>query len=90
MSYVLSGDADNVTTPLAATISGMANNGSGAIRVLTAAPHHYATGDFVHIVTITTVIDTYYSITVIDANHFDLVGSTFTGTGTGTGTGTTD
>jgi hypothetical protein len=86
VSLVVSGNAGNVTTPLAATIIGMADNGSGVIRVQTSAPHLFATGDYVHIVTITTVINTYFSITVIDATHFDLDGSTYTGTGTGTAT----
>lgn len=86
MSIIMSGDPSNITTPLVATIVGMSDNGSGEIRVLTSAPHLFATDDYVHIQTSTTVIDTYYPITVIDATHFDLVGSTYTGTGTGTAT----
>lgn len=84
MSLVLSGNAAHVNVALAATIVGMADNGSGVIRVQTSAAHHFASDDYVHITTITTVIDDYFSITVIDATHFDLVGSTYTGTGTGT------
>ncbi len=85
MSLVLTGDASHVSTPLTATIVGMAS-AAGLIRVQTSAPHHFGSGDYVHIVTITTVIDTYYVIDVIDSTHFDLVGSTWTGTGTGTAT----
>lgn len=84
MSLVLSGNAAHVTTPLLATIIGMANNGSGLIRVQTSAAHHYATDDYVSIITTGTVINTYFVITIIDATHFDLVGSAYTGTGTGT------
>ena len=39
MSDVLTGDLTHVTAPLSATVSALTNNGSGAIRVLTAAPH---------------------------------------------------
>ena len=85
MSLVLSGNAGNVSTPLTATIIGMAS-AAGLIRVQTSAPHHFATNDYVHIQTITTVIDAYFPITVIDTTHFDLVGSAWTGTGTGTAT----
>lgn len=86
MSLVISGDASHITSPLAATIVGLADNGSGAVRAQTSAPHLFASGDYVHVVTITTVIDAYFVIDVIDATHFDLVGSTYVGTGTGTAT----
>src|SRR5215471_2694056 len=81
----MSGDPSHISTPLTATIVGMAS-AAGLIRVQTSAPHHFASGDYVHIQTITTVIDAYYVITVIDTTHFDLVGSAWTGTGTGTAT----
>jgi hypothetical protein len=79
MSTVLNGNAANITTPLASTVIGLANNGSGAYRVQTSAPHHYATNDTVGIKT--TGVTGAFAITVIDATHFDLVGSTF-GSGT--------
>jgi hypothetical protein len=61
------------------TITGAANNGSGLVRI-TATSHGYITGDVVSIlgVTGTTEANAFWPITVITANTFDLVGSTFT------------
>lgn len=60
------------------TITNAANNGSGKIRI-TSAGHLFSTGDAVFIegVTGTTEANGNWTITVIDANNFDLVGSTF-------------
>lgn len=61
------------------TVSGTANNGSGLIR-MTVTSHGFSTGDSVAIyqVTGTTEANGQWIITNIDANHFDLQGSTFT------------
>lgn len=61
-----------------AAVTGAANNGSGLIRI-TATSHGYSTGNTVHIgyVTGTTEANGVWTVTVIDANTFDLQGSTF-------------
>lgn len=82
MSLILTGDPTHVTTPLTATITALANNGSGAVRVTTGAPHLFGSQDSV-IVT-TPVLTGQFTITAIDSTHFDLQGSTFTSTSTGT------
>jgi hypothetical protein len=67
------------TAATTATITGAANNGSGLIRI-TATAHGFSTNDVVTIsgVTGTTEANGAWVITSIDANHFDLVASTFT------------
>ena len=63
------------------TVTGAANNGSGLIRITTSATsHNLNTGDHVTISGIvgTTEANAGWTITVITANTFDLVGSTFT------------
>jgi hypothetical protein len=82
MSLVIAGNQANITTPLSATVTALANNGSGAIRVTTLASHFFGNGDTVFINATPAV--GYFTITVIDPQHFDLVGSTFTSTGSGT------
>ena len=82
MSDVLTGDLTHVTSPLSATVSALTNNGSGAIRVLTAAPHLYGTGDLV--VMDAGAVQGPFQITVIDSDHFDLNGSTYTASYSGT------
>lgn len=84
MATTLNGNPANVTTPLPAVITALANNGSGAIRVTTLAAHLFGPGDTVKI--ITGVLVASYPITIIDATHFDLVGSAFTATSTGIAT----
>lgn len=84
MSLVLTGNPANITTPLQATITALADNGSGAIRATTSTPHFFGTND--HVIMVTTVVTGTFEITVIDSTHFDLVGSTYTATGTGTAT----
>ena len=81
---ILSGDASHVTAPLGATISALANNGSGAVRATTSAPHLFATADVVQVDT--PIIAGTFTITVIDATHFDLVGSTYSSTAVGIAT----
>ena len=84
MSDVLTGNAGNITTPIGATVSALTNNGSGAIRVQTAAPHLYGSGDLVQIAA--GPVQGEYAITVIDSTHYDLDGSTYTASYTGTST----
>jgi hypothetical protein len=65
---------------LKATITGAANNGSGLIRI-TATAHGFSTGQHVDITGIVGTVEAnaaHWLITVITANTFDLVGSTFT------------
>jgi hypothetical protein len=81
MSIVLNGNLANVTTPLTATVTGLANNGSGLVRVATSAPHLFGPTDTVSLRTTST--SGTFTIAVIDGTHFDLVGSTYTATGTG-------
>jgi Ubiquitin-activating enzyme E1 FCCH domain len=60
-------------------ITGAANNGSGLIRI-TAPMHSFSTGNVVDISGVlgtTEANKTGWTITVIDVNTFDLVGSTF-------------
>ena len=66
--------------------SAVANNGSGAIRV-TSNGHGYATNDYVYIKEVGGVPNANgaWQITVIDANNFDLNGSTFAGSYTSGG-----
>jgi hypothetical protein len=73
-----------VQTEAAKSVVSVANNGSGLIRFEVTA-HGYISGD---------TVDAFYPgvaddegswpITVIDANHFDLIGSTFSGALSGT------
>jgi hypothetical protein len=79
---ILTGNPSNITTSLSATITALANNGSGAVRATTSAPHLFGNGDTCLI--FAGPITGEWAITVIDSTHFDLVGSTFTSTATGT------
>jgi hypothetical protein len=67
-------------------ISAVANNGGGAVRI-TRAAHGFATNDVVTVADVSGVpgANGTFTITVIDANSFDLVGSTFTGAYLNTG-----
>lgn len=60
-------------------ITNCADNGSGLIRV-TCAGHGYVTGEYVRIYGVTGTVEAngIWAITRIDANNFDLIGSTFT------------
>lgn len=71
------------------TITGAANNGSGLIRI-TAASHGYATGDRIAVYGVvgTTEANGAWTVTVINANTFDLQGSTFTNAYVSGGTST--
>jgi hypothetical protein len=64
---------------LPTTITAMANNGAGLIRV-TSAGHGYSSGDFIQLSTTLGTVEANgtWKITVIDANNYDLNLSTFT------------
>lgn len=70
-------------------ITNVANNGSGLFRV-TSAAHGLTTGNRTIIASVggATTANGNWVVTVIDANTFDLVGSTFAGTYTSGGTST--
>jgi hypothetical protein len=77
---IYSGNPGNVSSALVRTVSGCANNGSGLIRVTTSTSHLFSSTDTVVVANVlgTTEANGPWTITVIDATHFDLVGSTFT------------
>jgi hypothetical protein len=79
MTTIYSGNPNNVSDALSRTITGCADNGSGAIRVTTSAAHLFSSHDIVIVtgVTGTTEANGTWPITVIDATHFDLVGPGF-------------
>lgn len=85
MSLILTGNQANVTSALSATVTALANNGSGAIRATTSGPHLFGSNDRVYM-NVSPAAVGLFNITVIDSTHFDLQGSTFTATGTGTAT----
>lgn len=86
MPAIINGNPANVTTPIVRTIASMANNGAGAYRVLTSAPHFFGDRDDVTITGTGTTADGVWVISVVDSTHFDLVGSMFASSGTGTAT----
>jgi hypothetical protein len=67
-------------------ISAVANNGSSAVRI-TRAAHGYVSADSVTVANVAGVpgANGTFAITVIDANNFDLIGSSFTGAYVNTG-----
>jgi len=69
-------------------ITGVANNGSGLIRVTTASAHGLVTGDLINIYGVVGVpgANTRASVTVVDATSYDLQGSSFSGSYTSGGT----
>jgi hypothetical protein len=75
-----------VVTEADKSVSAAANNGSGLIR-LTVTAHGYETGDDV-VVDLPGILSSPgdYAVTVITANTFDLIGSTFAGAYSGGGT----
>ncbi len=74
-----SGAIDSSTSGTTTPITGAADNGGGLIRI-TAVGHGYVTGDTVNISGVlgTTEANGTWIVTQIDADNFDLVGSTFT------------
>jgi hypothetical protein len=84
MSLIITGSQFNSTSPLQATVTALANNGAGAIRVTTSAPHLFGNGDMVEVFTSAPGLWAVgFVVAVVDATHFDLVGSTFATTATG-------
>lgn len=73
--------------PATLAITGAANNGAGLIR-LTVPGQNFTTGDKPQILNVGGVpnADGYFALTVIDATHVDLQGSTFAGAYTAGGT----
>ena len=74
--------AAGLTVPQALTVSAATNNGSGAIRLTVNTTAGWATG-LTGDGTPTTPCAGTFKVTVIDATHLDLQGSTFTATCTG-------
>ena len=73
-------EALDAIAPGVLTITGAANNGAGLIRITVASTSSLATGNIRTITQVagTTEANATWTITVIDATHFDLQGSTFT------------
>ena len=71
-----------------ATVSGVANNGSGLVRITTAAAHNLVTGDLVNVYAVGGVAaaNTRATVTVVDATRVDLQGTSFAGSYTSGGT----
>ncbi|WP_137178437.1 hypothetical protein [Roseomonas sp. AR75] len=69
-------------------IAGVANNGSGLIRITTATAHGLVTGDLVNVTGVNGVTNANgrRTATVVDATRVDLQGSSFAGSWTGGGT----
>jgi len=79
-SEVVLSSVNNLATNVSLTVSGAADNGSGAIRITTSTPHGLVTGNSVDIAGIvgTTEANDSWSIALVDTTNFDLVNSTFT------------
>jgi hypothetical protein len=80
LEYFLSGSTQQLRSGTSRTVSAIADNGSGAIRVTTSTAHGYTTGMKVVIqgTGAAEITDTWsWEITVVSTNQFDLVGSTF-------------
>lgn len=84
-----SGNPANITTgTLTRNVAGTASGAGGAVRIETTVAHLYATYDDVLVSGVggTTEANGVWSISVVDATHFDLVGSTFANAWTSGGT----
>lgn len=72
--------------PSQKTISGVADNGSGGVRITTSTAHGYSTNDNVIVYAIgdsaAAELNNPWIITVIDATNFDLVGAVWPGSAT--------
>ncbi|WP_203073844.1 glycosyl hydrolase family 28-related protein [Falsiroseomonas ponticola] len=81
----LTGNISNVSLAQVG-VAGVANNGSGLVRLTATAAHGLVTGDLVNTYGIGGVpANGLYVVTVVDATRVDLQGSTFSGTWTGGG-----
>ncbi len=69
-------------------VAGVANNGSGVVRITTATAHGLVTGDLVNVTGVNGVpgANSRRTATVVDATRLDLQGSSFSGSWTGGGT----
>lgn len=74
-----SGDPANVADSLLAGIANCSAGAAGKVRITSAGPHLFSTADVVVVSDVvgTTEANGTWTITVIDATHFDLDGSTF-------------
>ncbi len=82
-----------ITTGPSYGIYGAANNGAGLIRLLTASAHAYRTGDTVFVAGVpgtteanngtSSIRASYWTVSVPDSTHLDLIGSTFSNVITG-------
>lgn len=88
MPSVYTGNPTNITSPLAATVSGATGNAVSPIVITTSSAHGYASGDHVMIkgASGNTAANGEWVIIVTDATHFSLTGSTGNGTWTSGGT----
>lgn len=70
------------------TISGVANNGGGAVRLTTESPHGLIAGDVVNVYGVGGVpgANGRFNVSFVDANRIDLNGSSFSGSWTSGGT----
>ncbi len=83
----LTGNIGNVSL-FSLAITGVANNGSGLVRITTASAHGFVTGDLVNVWGVNGVpaANTRATVTVVNATSFDLQGTSFSGTWTSGGT----
>jgi len=74
-----SGNPNNITTELTATVNSCASGSGGFVLVGTTSAHNFATNDFVTVAGVvgTTEANTTAQITVVDPTHFLLNGVTF-------------
>lgn len=89
MPNVITGNPANITTPLTRTVTGAVTAG-GLIKLTTSVAHLFATSDVVTVQAVGGVpaANGTWTITVVDATHFTLDGSTFAGVYTSGGTAT--
>jgi hypothetical protein len=83
----LTGNLANVSL-VTRSVSAVANNGAGAVRITTSAAHGLVTGDIVNVYGVGGVpgANNRFLATVVDATRIDLQGSAFSGAWTSGGT----
>jgi hypothetical protein len=86
MSLNITGNQANITTPITATVTAIANGAGGVWLVTTSAPHLFGNGDSVDLLLSISSSPVFAQgfVTIIDSTHFSVAGTTFTATGTGT------
>lgn len=79
MPQNVTGNPANVSDSLQRTITGCSSGTGGAVRVQTSVAHLFATNDYTRVASVvgTTEANGVWQLNVIDATHFDLVGTTF-------------